>query len=255
MHVRPLAGQRILDYGAGPGYLVESLLRCRAAVSAVDYAPGCVVDLNQRFKRDRFWCGARLFDGNRLPWDDNHFDIVCCLETIEHLLPEHLNLVLGELRRVVRPGGVVLLTTPNSENLRDQTVFCPNCCSEFHRWQHVRRWTSETLRQRLVMLGYEVRFCRGINFHDIQPARWRVKDVFSARAWRRLMADAIALSCDGLRPREFPEGRFLRRRLSGPSQQHLVAVAQKQMAPSAPAHVEPLLNRSSESERCAASQA
>jgi SAM-dependent methyltransferase len=206
------------------------------------------------------WCGAHLFDGQHLPWRDNHFDIVCCLETIEHLLAEHLNLILAELRRVVRPGGVVLLTTPNAENLREQTVFCPNCCSEFHRWQHVRRWTPATLQQRLTMLGYGVRFCRGINFHDFQPGRWRGKDVISLRSWRHLVADVMAVSRDRLRPRMFPDGRLLQRRLRGSTQQHLVAVAEK----NAPLSAEvPLpvgengrpLKSLRENERCAASRA
>ncbi len=225
--VRPLSGQRILDYGAGPGYLVDQLLRREAYASAVEYSPHCVEDLNQRYRRDRFWGDARLFDGQRLPWNDDRFDMVCCLETIEHLLPEHLNPVLRELLRVVRPGGVVVLTTPNSEDLRAQTVFCPHCCHEFHRWQHVRRWTPETLQQRLTNLGFQVNFCRGISFHDFQPPRPRLRQLATLRWWRRACGDVQASIHDRLQARSFPEGRWLKRRLQGGSQHHLVAVAEK----------------------------
>jgi SAM-dependent methyltransferase len=225
-HVGPLAGQRALDYGAGPGFLVEQLIRCGAYVSAVEYSPQCVDDLNQRFQRERFWEAAKLFDGRRLPWDDNRFDLVCCLETIEHLLPEHLNPVLRELLRVVRPGGIVLLTTPNSENLRSQTVFCPQCCHEFHRWQHLRRWTPHTLEYRLTQLGYEVRFCRGLSFHDFQSRR-RTRDVLSWRSWQQWLGHAAAWTMDRWQPAGFPDSRRLQRHLAGRSQQHLVAVAAK----------------------------
>jgi SAM-dependent methyltransferase len=234
-HVRPLAGLRVLDYGAGPGHLVEQLLQRGARVWAVEYSPQCVQDLNQRFRRERLWGEARPFDGNRLPWGDDRFDVVCCLETIEHLLPEHVNVVLAELRRVVRPGGVVLLTTPNAEDLQAQTVFCPNCCSEFHRWQHMRRWTADSLRRRLEGLGYEVRFCRGLSFHNFQPARPRWRDLVTWRLWRTLLKDAAVAALDRARPRPFPESRALRRRLRGASQHHLVAVAEKPVTTSASA--------------------
>jgi 2-polyprenyl-3-methyl-5-hydroxy-6-metoxy-1,4-benzoquinol methylase len=226
-HVGPLAGARVLDYGAGPGYLVEQLLRRGAYVSAVEYSPQCVDDLNRRFQRDRFWETAKLFDGRRLAWDDDRFDVVCCLETIEHVLPEHLNPVLRELLRVVRPGGVVLLTTPNSENLRAQTVFCPQCCHEFHRWQHLRCWTAHSLGRRLAQLGYDVRFCRGLSFHDFQPPRPRPRDVFRWRLWREWLGQAAAWTLDRCQPAEFPQSRRLRRRLAGRLQPHLVAVAAK----------------------------
>lgn len=226
-HVGPLEGRHVLDYGAGPGYLIEQLLRCGAYVSAVEYSPQCVDDLNRRFRRERLWESAKLFDGRRLPWDDHRFDVVCCLETIEHLLPEHLNAVLRELLRVVRPGGTVLLTTPNAEDLRAQMVFCPQCCHEFHRWQHLRRWTPSSLQQRLTQLGYEVRFCRGLSFHDFQPRRPRAGDVLSLRRWRQWLGAATAWTLDRWQPVEFPRGRLLQRHLAGSSQQHLVAVATK----------------------------
>jgi 2-polyprenyl-3-methyl-5-hydroxy-6-metoxy-1,4-benzoquinol methylase len=227
--VGPLEGRYVLDYGAGPGYLVEQLLRCGAYVSAVEYSEQCVADLNRRFRCDRFWESAELFDGRRLPWEDHRFDIVCCLETIEHLLPEHLNAVLRELLRVVRPGGIVLLTTPNAEDLRAQTVFCPQCCHEFHRWQHLRRWTPQSLEQRLTQLGYQVRFCRGLNFHEFQPRRMRPSDVVSWRCWRQWLGTAAAWTLDRWQGTEFPQRRQLQRRLAGRSQQHLVAVASKRV--------------------------
>jgi SAM-dependent methyltransferase len=238
-HIEPLRGLRVLDYGAGPGYLVEQLLQRGAFVSAVEFSESTVQDLNQRFRRDRCWQGAKPFQATRLPWDDGSFDLVVCLETIEHLLPDHLNPVLRELQRVVRPGGQVLLTTPNDENLRDQTVFCPNCACEFHRWQHVRRWNESTLRSHLSELRYDVEFCRGISLHDFQPRRFDARDLTKWRTWRRLGSELIALTRDRLSDRRFPETHRFQRRLRSSSGHHLVAVARKPLESHAAAQLVP----------------
>src|SRR5205085_11201895 len=45
-----------------------------------------------------------------LPFDDSVFDLVTCIETIEHV--RDVQLAFSELRRVLRPGGRIALTTP-----------------------------------------------------------------------------------------------------------------------------------------------
>lgn len=52
----------------------------------------------------------------RLPFDDGSFDVVLCVEGIEHVMDRHRT--LAEFRRVLRPGGRLLLTTPNLLSLR-----------------------------------------------------------------------------------------------------------------------------------------
>ena len=56
---------------------------------------------------------AKACDLNRdpLPWDDATFDCVVCCEVIEHIVDT--DRLLAELRRVLKPGGVLVLSTPN----------------------------------------------------------------------------------------------------------------------------------------------
>jgi len=48
----------------------------------------------------------------KFPFDDNHFDVVTMLAVFEHILPERLPGVVKEVRRILRLGGVYILTTP-----------------------------------------------------------------------------------------------------------------------------------------------
>lgn len=57
----------------------------------------------------------------RLPFDDSSFDAVVCVEGIEHVRDRHST--LSELRRVLRPGGRLLITTPNLLSLRARLAF------------------------------------------------------------------------------------------------------------------------------------
>lgn len=225
---RRLQGAEVLDFGAGPGYLVEHLLARKASVSAVDYSLASIAALNDRHRTTPGWQGAKQFDEHRLPWPAETFDVVCCLETVEHVLDEHTDSIFQELHRVLKVGGLAVLTTPNDENLREADVYCPNCDSEFHRWQHVRAWTAEGLSARLTKHGYGVPFCAGINLQRFDPAAkkgWRhvcFADLErSVKIMTRTILDAVA-------PRPFPQSRTFQARRGSRNCPHLVAVAQKQ---------------------------
>jgi len=91
-------GRRALDMPAGAGHLSDALRRRGFDVVSAD------------FNRDR--PDYILADMNaRLPFDDGSFDVVACLEGVEHVL-RPFDLV-GELARVCRTGGTVIISTPN----------------------------------------------------------------------------------------------------------------------------------------------
>ncbi len=221
--------KRVLDYGCGPGFLIPRLLDAGALVEAVDCSAESVQQANQRFGDHEGWQGARVAAGPA-HFADNSFDVVCCIETIEHVLDADLNDLFRELYRVVTPGGFVLFTTPNDENLRHNMVFCANSGTEFHRWQHVRKWTALQLRGVLEDNGYVVPFCQGMSFGAFQnEARrsWKDASPRSIAAWCRRTKDALL---DFLAPRPFLERRLFKRLTGGPNRCHLVAIASKAAA-------------------------
>jgi ubiquinone/menaquinone biosynthesis C-methylase UbiE len=101
-------GDRVLDVGCGRGWLVLSLCQAGLAGHGVDADPDAV-------EASKSCCpGAdiRLYDGLHLPYPGSHFRAVTLIEVLEHVGDEAA--VLEEIRRVLVPGGTLVLTTPHA---------------------------------------------------------------------------------------------------------------------------------------------
>ncbi len=104
-----------LDVGAGRGELVQLFReRFQCESSVCDYTselmqlPGVKVDI------------ANL-NHERLPYADASFDVVTATEVVEHL--EHYRETMREFHRILRPGGICIVTTPNILNLNSRLRF------------------------------------------------------------------------------------------------------------------------------------
>ena len=105
-------GARLLDVGAGDGYITAEVATAAGAELAVSLDVGAPQPLAPR-PRAVTQVTARL--SAPLPFRDGAFDVVVSLETIEHLLdPDGL---LAEARRVLAPGGALVLSTPRLDAL------------------------------------------------------------------------------------------------------------------------------------------
>lgn len=101
----PPAERVMLDVGAGTGNLSEKLLAHPGRVIASDLAARMLDDLAARFAER---CSTQLLNGTDLrPLADSSADLVSAYSVLHHV-PDYVALV-GEMARVVRPGGVILL--------------------------------------------------------------------------------------------------------------------------------------------------
>jgi 2-polyprenyl-3-methyl-5-hydroxy-6-metoxy-1,4-benzoquinol methylase len=148
------SGQRVLDLGCGEGRFAAELLRAGAEVVAVDVAEEPL----RRARAAHPELELKLLDGEGA-WDlpDASFDVVWAGEVIEHVADTAG--WLSEVRRVLRPGGTLLLTTPAHPLLRRLVLaFAPGAW-ERHldpRGDHLRFYT----RRSLVVLLEDFRFER-----------------------------------------------------------------------------------------------
>lgn len=219
---------KALDYGCGTGHVIDHLLDRGLECSAVDSSRDSVAVVNAKFSGHPRWKGAVAAEGAEIPFPDDTFDIVCCIEVLEHLPQDLIASLLGELRRVTRPSGVLLFTAPFEEILENNHVYCPFCDAEYHKWQHFRSFSVESLTALLASAGLRVQFCRRMDFRRFQetfelpPLREVNLDrLFSALSHRmRLLHDRVF-------PAGFPGGRDARYRLGVGAGSHLCALATK----------------------------
>jgi SAM-dependent methyltransferase len=175
----------VLDYGAGDGSLVRCLLEAGVQpVYACEYSPESVDAINRRFEADARFRGCSRVDG--LP--DIPFEAIFLLEAIEHLVGGALEGTLARIARALKPGGVFVVTTPNSENLAEGKVACPECGAVFHRMQHVNSFTPDSLSGLLARHGFEPVFCGAVWLGDFKPGK-RVKRALKAMLGRLVRPD------------------------------------------------------------------
>jgi SAM-dependent methyltransferase len=136
--------ERVLDLGCGDGRLSGDL--DATELTAADVSPTALERAARRLPEARI---AELEPDAPLPFGDGAFDLVLCAETIEHV--RDVQLLLSEVRRVLRPGGTLALTTPaNLPVGRRPDPLSP----------HLRFFSRRSLRRLLRELGFEVEWLR-----------------------------------------------------------------------------------------------
>jgi len=153
-------GAKILDAPCGDGEVSIELAKLGFEVSAVDMVdellPEARAALGNRF---------RVADMTHpLPWADAGFDLIVCIEGIEHL--EDAFAFLREMHRLLRSGGILIVTTPNIISLRSRMRFFGsgfyNCDprpldeSARHPMHHIGLRTFPELRYMLRTSGFQL---------------------------------------------------------------------------------------------------
>jgi len=165
----PLAqGSKILELGANP-YFLTRLLRDRGldVTCANWFGPGFGFDhrgeqvvtesgTEHTYRFDHF-----NIERDRFPYGDGIFDLVLFCEILEHLPADPIH-ALCEIGRVLRPGGTLVITTPNASRLENLLRISrgDNVYEQLSGWgaygRHNREYTVDELNELLADVGFEV---------------------------------------------------------------------------------------------------
>jgi ubiquinone/menaquinone biosynthesis C-methylase UbiE len=106
---RLASSDKVLDIGCGEGYGAPILLEAAQEYVGIDLPEPVVDEARRSFGSDRAKFSA--FDGGQIPYEDAAFDAAVSFQVIEHV-PD-VPAFLAEARRVIKPTGWVMFTTPN----------------------------------------------------------------------------------------------------------------------------------------------
>lgn len=139
-------GDRILDIGCGDGSITKRFKG--KEIVGIDLHLPKIIDIPPN-------CKFIEADARDLPFEDNHFDCVLMSESLEHIPDEEK--AISEVHRVLRPGGRVIITVPNSTVLGIKEKRAPMDPD------HKREYTSKTLRE-LLSKYFKVKKIEGVAF-------------------------------------------------------------------------------------------
>jgi SAM-dependent methyltransferase len=130
-----------LEIGCGDGFFSSELATRGCRVTGLDFSSAAVEQARRRVPRAEFMVHDL---SNPLPFPDGSFDVVWCSEVLEHLFAPLA--VLQEVSRVLRPGGILLVTVPYHGLLKNLGI----ALFAFDRhydptYPHIRFFTKKTL--------------------------------------------------------------------------------------------------------------
>ncbi len=103
------AGQNLLDVGCGTGVAAITAARVGTRVRGVDLTPELLERARENARIADLEIDFREGDAEALPFDDAAFDVV--LSHFGHMFAPRPNVAIGEMLRVLRPGGTIAFTT------------------------------------------------------------------------------------------------------------------------------------------------
>lgn len=145
----------ILDAGCGDGRIINRLISQYSKVVALESSK----DALQYVKAAKI-----LGSIDSLPFSDRSFDLILCCEVLEHLPFRVYPKALKELERVAAK--YIIVTVPNTQDLKRGMVTCPHCGCVFSCVRHLRSFTPESLKGLFVKFSPQIlRACLPLRFY------------------------------------------------------------------------------------------
>src|SRR6476646_9047311 len=187
-------GRDVLEAGCGEGYGADLIADEARRVIGLDYDESAVAHVRARYPR------VEMRHGNlaELPLPDGDVDVVVNFQVIEHLWDQ--GQFVAECHRVMRPSGVLLMSTPN------RITFSPGLDTPVNPF-HTRELNAGELAELLTEGGFELRSMSGVfhgpgliamdQRHGGSIIEAQIERALADAAWPHdLLADVAAVRCD-----------------------------------------------------------
>ncbi len=149
-----LKEKTVLDIGCGEGKILEN-----------NTSSAYGIDTNVTMVRELQKRGLKVKEGSAtaIPYEDSFFDVVHCSNIIEHLFPDDAQKMFREMKRVLKPGGNIVLITPMPKTI-------------WHTFGHIKPYPPMAIRKLFRKVSLE-------SFDSIQGLR--IESIFYYGIWSR----------------------------------------------------------------------
>jgi ubiquinone/menaquinone biosynthesis C-methylase UbiE len=183
-------GRDVLDVGCNTGYGTVRFMPVARSVTGTDVSPKAIEAALARAVGGQ--PSFVLTEGGELPFDEASFDLVTNFQVLEHV-PDAIAYLEG-LRRVTRPGGTIVLATPNAATRLDPGM------TPWNRF-HVREYTAAELKELLERVFPRVRIRGMFGAATLYETEIRRVDAARQRLRRLGAIDAAKLAAASRPPR------------------------------------------------------
>lgn len=143
------AGEYVLDMGCGGGKFTSWMLQAGYTAQGMDISSNALRMAKCNNPDVSF---ELLAPDGSIPASDDKFSAVWCTEVIEHILDVHI--FLSEIRRVLKPGGILILTTPYHGFLKNLLIVLLKFDRHFNpEYSHIRYFDKKGLSRCLNRAG------------------------------------------------------------------------------------------------------
>lgn len=112
-------GKVVLDIACGEGYGANLIAEKAEKVIGIDIDETTINNAAKKYKRPNLV--FKKGSATNLPLEENQFDVIISFETIEHI--EQQDQMLTEIKKVLKPGGLLIISTPDKKTYSDETGF------------------------------------------------------------------------------------------------------------------------------------
>lgn len=189
---------KILDIGSAPFHLVYCLKKLGYDITGVDINPS---KYSQFIRKNHLAIKRCDVEKEKLPFKNNRLDIVTFNDILEHL---RINPVfaLKEINRILKPGGIMILRSPNAHSLYRLILFnlglsYEDPYMEFEKINHlgymghIRVYSTREIKRFLEKTGFKVKEVE-YTFYN-KTSKYRAEMFFKKRGFRLSMLKTITI--------------------------------------------------------------
>lgn len=194
----PNPGEYVIDVGCGSGVITSFLGESGADVLGIDGNTDAIRFAQRKFSKAKVRFKLGLVDDNLIP--EKPVDKIYCLEVIEHIYRHQTEKMLIDFMRILRPGGLVFLTTPNYRSLWPVIEFFMDRLGTAPRMsedQHVKFYNMKKLAVLCRSAGFKIDLLTTTCFLApwLAPLSWKLAERIAQKEYRLSFLPGSILIC------------------------------------------------------------